>query len=51
MQQALGLDPLINDDEDIATVAGLVISANGAYPAHWRRRVASAAAFYRSGSE
>ncbi len=31
-QQALGLDPLINDDEDIATVAGLVISANGHIP-------------------
>ncbi len=32
LQQALGLDPLINDDEDIATVAGLVISANGHIP-------------------
>lgn len=31
-QQALGLDPPINDDEDIATVAGLVISANGHIP-------------------
>jgi hypothetical protein len=32
LQQALGLDPLINDDEDIATVAGLVIAVNGHIP-------------------
>lgn len=32
LQQALGLDDLVNEDDDIATVAGLVISANGHIP-------------------
>lgn len=32
LQQALGLDALVNEDEDIATVAGLVIAVNGHIP-------------------
>jgi CBS domain containing-hemolysin-like protein len=32
LQQALGLDHLLNDDDDIATVAGLVIAVNGHIP-------------------
>lgn len=32
LQQALGLDDLVNDEEDIATVAGLVIAVNGQIP-------------------
>ena len=32
LQQALGLDHLLNDDDDIATVAGLVIAINGHIP-------------------
>ncbi|MBV8043381.1 CNNM family cation transport protein YoaE [Pluralibacter sp.] len=32
LQQALGIDDLVNDDEDIATVAGLVIAVNGQIP-------------------
>lgn len=32
LQQALGLDGLVNDDDDIATVAGLVIAVNGQIP-------------------
>ncbi|UXY12934.1 CNNM family cation transport protein YoaE [Kosakonia sp. ML.JS2a] len=32
LQHTLGLDSLVNDDEDIATVAGLVISAKGQIP-------------------
>lgn len=32
LQHALGLDNLVNDSEDIATVAGLVIAINGQIP-------------------
>ncbi len=32
LQHALGLDNLVNDDEDVATVAGLVIAVNGHIP-------------------
>ena len=32
LQQALDVDTLVNEDEDIATVAGLVIAANGHIP-------------------
>lgn len=32
LQQAVGLDDLVNEDEDIATVAGLVIAVNGHIP-------------------
>ncbi|SFU08267.1 Membrane protein TerC, possibly involved in tellurium resistance [Kosakonia arachidis] len=32
LQNTLGIDNLVNDDEDIATVAGLVISAKGQIP-------------------
>ncbi|XTZ40108.1 CNNM family cation transport protein YoaE [Salmonella enterica] len=32
LQHTLGLDHLVNEDEDIATVAGLVISAKGQIP-------------------
>ncbi|MCU8650994.1 CNNM family cation transport protein YoaE, partial [Escherichia coli] len=32
LQQALAVDHLVDDDDDIATVAGLVIAANGHIP-------------------
>ena len=32
LQQALGVDDLVDEDEDIATVAGLVIAVNGHMP-------------------
>jgi len=32
LQHALGMDNLVNDEEDIATVAGLVIAINGQIP-------------------
>ncbi|MRS16108.1 CNNM family cation transport protein YoaE [Enterobacteriaceae bacterium RIT691] len=32
LQQVLGLDSLLNEDDDIATVAGLVIAVNGHIP-------------------
>ena len=32
LQQALGVDDLVDEDEDIATVAGLVIAVNGHIP-------------------
>jgi CBS domain containing-hemolysin-like protein len=32
LQHTLGIDNLVNDDEDVATVAGLVISAKGQIP-------------------
>ncbi|HHG8772867.1 TPA: CNNM family cation transport protein YoaE [Raoultella planticola] len=32
LQQAVGLDDIVNEDEDIATVAGLVIAVNGHIP-------------------
>ena len=32
LQQALGLDDIVNEEEDIATVAGLVIAVNGHIP-------------------
>ena len=32
LQQTLGLDDIVNEEEDIATVAGLVIAVNGHIP-------------------
>ncbi|KNC94369.1 CNNM family cation transport protein YoaE [Trabulsiella odontotermitis] len=32
LQQALGMDTLVDDDQDVATVAGLVIAVNGQIP-------------------
>lgn len=32
LQQAVGLDDIVDEDEDIATVAGLVIAVNGHIP-------------------